>query len=530
MHIRISPSATPLLSLTHVRLPRRAPTGFVPLGRCSIAPRSSRRTIAHAASSFTANFFTPLQPLAFNFFHRTITRNMASTTLDESLVTYLKAHAPNNAGAETDAVKASQALFPEITYTDADKTELGQWLHTASHIASSADDAAKAAERLSSLNTHLSSRTTLLGAKPSVADIAIYQKLAPVVSKWSAEERTGEQGYHHIVRHVDFVQNSPIFGLKVDDKVNIDQDDVVFKIKPVDAKAEKERKKKEKEAAAASAAASGATPTTLTGEQGGQASKSKKDKAQDKVQAAGEAVASAVAGKATSSGPPEGAPTKKKEKKEKQPKPQKTAPVEKPLSPALIDLRVGHILKAETHPNADSLFVSTIACGDAPGTDNTSEYEGQVVRTVCSGLNGLIPLADMQNRKVVTVCNLKPVTMRGVKSCAMVLAASPRVVEGDDAHKGPVELVDPPKESKAGDRVYFEGWEGEPEGVLNPKKKIWETVQPGFTTTAALEVGFDVGVVPQVAGEGEGRKTGIAKLRTKDGLCSVPSLKDAVVR
>jgi aminoacyl tRNA synthase complex-interacting multifunctional protein 1 len=254
-------------------------------------------------------------------------------TIDESLTTFLKTHAPNNAGGETDAVKASQALYPEITYTDAEKTELAQWLITASHIASSSEDAAKASERLSSLNTHLSSRTTLLGAKPSVADIAIYQKLAPVVSKWSAEERTGEQGYHHIVRHVDFVQNSPIFGLKLDDKVNIDQDNVVFKIKPVDAKAEKERKKKEKEAAAANAAASGATATTLTGDagqaaQGGQGGKSKADKAKDKAQAAGEAVASAVVGKpagASSGGPPEGAPTekKKKEKKEKQPKPQK---------------------------------------------------------------------------------------------------------------------------------------------------------------------------------------------------------------
>jgi len=457
---------------------------------------------------------------------------MASSTLDAGLVTFLNTHAPNNVAEETDAVKASQALFPEAAYTDADKQEITQWLASAAHIASSSDDAAKSAERLSSLNTHLASRTTVLGAKPSVADIALYQKLAPVVSKWSAEERTGEQGYHHIVRHVDFVQNSPLFGLKIDDKVNVELDNVIFKIKPVDAKAEKERKKKEKEAAAAAAAGKGATPTTLTGDQGAEAQKSKKEKTKDVAQAAGEAVAATVAGNPTESkkGAPEGAPTQKKEKKKKEPKPQKAAPVEKPLSPALIDLRVGHILKAETHPNADSLFVSTIACGDAPGTDNTSEYEGQIVRTVCSGLNGLIPLADMQNRKIIAVCNLKPVTMRGVKSCAMVLAASPKIKEGEDAHKGPVELVNPPAESKAGDRVFFEGWEGEPEGVLNPKKKVWETIQPGFTTTDGLEVGFDVAEVPLLSGEGPEKKTGVAKLRTKDGLCSVPSLKDAVVR
>jgi aminoacyl tRNA synthase complex-interacting multifunctional protein 1 len=152
------------------------------------------------------------------------------------------------------------------------------------------------------------------------------------------------------------------------------------------------------------------------------------------------------------------------------------------------------------------------------------------VRTVCSGLNGLIPLEEMQNRKIVAVCNLKPVTMRGVKSCAMVLAASPRVVEGEDSHKGPVELVNPPAESAAGDRVYFEGWEGEPEAVLNPKKKIWETMQPGFTTTDALEVRFDVEAVSQLSGEGENKKTGVGKLRTKDGLCAVSTLKGATVR
>jgi aminoacyl tRNA synthase complex-interacting multifunctional protein 1 len=224
-------------------------------------------------------------------------------------------------------------------------------------------------------------------------------------------------------------------------------------------------------------------------------------------------------------------PSKKKEKKEKAPKAPKPAPVEKPLSPSLIDLRVGHILKAVNHPNADSLYVSTIAVGDKPGTDNTSEYEGQIVRTVCSGLNGLIPLEEMQGRKIVAVCNLKPVTMRGVKSCAMVLAASPRPKEGeDDHHKGPVELVDPPAGAQAGERVYFEGWEGEPEPVLNPKKKIWETIQPGFTTTESKEVGFEVGDVPQLAGEGESKKTGLGKLKTKEGNCTVQTLQGATVR
>lgn len=290
------------------------------LARLPYVPSTRLQSTAFTPHTHLAAFFTPLQPLLVNFF-RPALPTMATATLDESLLAFLKTHAPNNAASETDAVKASLALYPSVTYTDAEKAELNQWLTSASHVASEGEDAAKAAERLSSLNTHLASRTTVLGSKPSVADIAVYQKLAPIVSKWSAEERTGEQGYHHIVRHVDFVQNSPLFGLKLDDKVAIDPDNVVFKIKPVDAKAEKERKKKEKEAAAAKAAASGnATPTTLTSEQSA-GDKSKKDKLKDKAQAAGEAVASTVAGKA--GGAPEGAPTQKKEKKPKQPKPQK---------------------------------------------------------------------------------------------------------------------------------------------------------------------------------------------------------------
>ncbi|EON60997.1 hypothetical protein W97_00207 [Coniosporium apollinis CBS 100218] len=463
---------------------------------------------------------------------------MATPSIDESLASLLqKTSLSSEVSSDSDPVKASSALFPDAHYSDAEKSEISQWLITASHIGSPSEDQAKTAERLSSLNTHLSSRTTVLGSKPSIADLALYQHLAPVVSKWSTEERTGEQGYHHIVRFVDFVQDAPVFGLKLPDseKVAIDPNDVKFTIKPIDAKAEKERKKKEKEAAAASAVSSGATPTTLTGSRTpptDSSRKSKKDKTPDTPKDLGDKVGAAVAASPSVpiGQPSAGESSQKKEKKPKQPKPQKAAAPEKPLSPSLIDLRVGHILKAINHPNADSLYVSTIACGDAPGTENTSEYEGQVVRTVCSGLNGLIPLEEMQSRKVVTVCNLKPVTMRGIKSCAMVLAASPRVAEGEDSHGGPVELVNPPEGAEAGERVFFEGWEGEPEPVLNPKKKIWETCQPGFTTTEGLEVGFEVDAVPQLAGEGAEKKTGVAKLRTSKGVCTVKSLKGATVR
>ncbi|KAK4694810.1 hypothetical protein P7C71_g2832, partial [Lecanoromycetidae sp. Uapishka_2] len=406
---------------------------------------------------------------------------MASAPKD--LVSFLHASFPSaipSDTSESDLSNSSHSLYPDATYTDNEKLEISQWLTTSSRLAVRDEDEAKHAERLGSLNVHLSARTTLLGSKPSVADAALYYRLAPAVKKWNPEERTGETGYHHIVRYIDFVQNAPLFGLSIpaDAKVDVDVNDVKFVHKPIDLKAEKERIKKEKAAAAAgSAGAESQTPLVI--------GKGKTDANSTSNKEAAEPAARGADGATPHQGT-------KKEKKEKAPKPQKQAPKETPLSPHLIDLRVGHILKAIPHPDADSLYVSTIACGDPAGTDNTSEHEGQVVRTVCSGLNGLIPLEEMQGRKIVAVCNLKPVKMRGVLSSAMVLAASPRLKEGEeDNHKGPVELVIPPEGAVAGERVIFAGWEGEPEGQLNPKKKVWESLQPGFTTTEGLEVGFE---------------------------------------
>ena len=451
----------------------------------------------------------------------------ASNSSSSALLDFLRNSYPeaiSSSTSEADLPALSHDLFPDTTYTDNEKIEITQWLTTSSRLATSDEDETKHAERLGSLNIHLSTRTTLLGAKPSVADVTLYSRLAPTVKSWSAEERTGEHGYHHIVRFIDFVQNAPLFRLSIndEDKVHIDPNDVKFVHKPLDAKEEKERKKKEK---AAAAAAGGEQKEIAIGKGKGETNgvPSKKDQARNIV-ANGEDKAKGSAAAETVQQP-------KKEKKEKQPKPQKQPPKESPLSPRLIDLRVGHILKAENHPNADSLYVSTIACGDPPGTENTSEYEGQIVRTVCSGLNGLVPLEEMQGRKIVAVCNLKPVTMRGIKSSAMVLAASPRLQEGEeDNHKGPVELVSPPSDAKAGERVVFEGWAGEPEGVLNPKKKVWETLQPGFTTMQGLEVGFDASVVPQLQGEGETQKPTGKLVTSAGGSCTVKSLENAVVR
>jgi hypothetical protein len=59
-----------------------------------------------------------------------------------------------------------------------------------------------------------------------------------------------------------------------------------------------------------------------------------------------------------------------------------------------------------------------------------------------------MPLTGQANAQ----CNLKPVTMRGVKSYAMLLCASSK-----EGKEGGVEFVLPPAGSQPGERIYFEG-------------------------------------------------------------------------
>ncbi|KAJ2002914.1 G4 quadruplex nucleic acid binding protein [Coemansia thaxteri] len=161
----------------------------------------------------------------------------------------------------------------------------------------------------------------------------------------------------------------------------------------------------------------------------------------------------------------------KQAKKEKRPAAAATKEEFK-IVPSLIDLRVGHILEVQKHPDADSLYVEKIDAGESEP------------RTVVSGLVRFIPIEQMQSRDVVLVCNLKPAAMRGVKSYAMVLCAT-----SPDGNN--VEFVEPPKGSKPGDRVYFEGYEdGVPEEVLKPKQKVFETIQPGLFTDDNREAGW----------------------------------------
>jgi len=157
--------------------------------------------------------------------------------------------------------------------------------------------------------------------------------------------------------------------------------------------------------------------------------------------------------------------SKKEQKKQSGNSKSKAAEAE--VSVVKLDIRVGLIRKAEKHPDADSLYVEEIDVGE------------EAPRTVVSGLVKYIPLEEMQNRKVCVLCNLKPVALRGIKSHAMVLAAS-----SDDHTK--VELVEPPVDAAVGERVTFAGYSGEPEASLSGKSKVWEKLAADLHSNGEL--------------------------------------------
>lgn len=87
---------------------------------------------------------------------------------------------------------------------------------------------------------------------------------------------------------------------------------------------------------------------------------------------------------------------------------------------AALELRVGEVTGCEPHPKADRLLVLTVSLG--PET-----------RTVVSGIKEHYAADELVGKRVVVVCNLKPVKLRGIESQGMILA-------GEDA-RGRLALI-----------------------------------------------------------------------------------------
>ncbi|KAJ7670219.1 hypothetical protein B0H17DRAFT_948896 [Mycena rosella] len=347
------------------------------------------------------------------------------------------------------------------------------------------DESKLAAEaELKTLDTHLVPRTYLVSNYLTAADVALYGALHPTIAKL---QPTQYFAHPSVTRYFDHIQAckpvrtaadalAPAFAPVAFD----------FKDAPrVERKVEAPKKKDKKvpdaaEAGTSKAAAPLAEAAASAPAEGKAQKKEKKEKKKD----------GAVADEAGS--------------KKKGGAPAKAAAADdgEPV-PSMIELRVGHIVDIMKHPDADGLYVEQIDIGEETGP-----------RTVVSGLVNYIPIEQMRDKYLVAVCNLKPANMRGVKSFAMVLCATSK--DGKDAG---IELIQPPANSKPGDRIYFEGAEFEdatPIAQLNPKKKIFETIQPGFITLESKEAAW---VNPAT-------KT-VHRIRTREGVCMAPTLVGA---
>lgn len=165
-----------------------------------------------------------------------------------------------------------------------------------------------------------------------------------------------------------------------------------------------------------------------------------------------------------------------------------------------LDLRVGVIRSVTKHETAEKLYCEEIDVGeDAP-------------RAIASGLVPYYTLEEMQNRRLIVVCNLKPRNLVGFKSHGMVLCASKTLEDGTTK----VEFVDPPVNAKAGDRIIGQGLVGEAYTASKcDKSKAFELV------AADLKVNED-GIAHWKA----------IPLVTKDGneLCIAPTVRDAFIK
>ncbi len=110
-----------------------------------------------------------------------------------------------------------------------------------------------------------------------------------------------------------------------------------------------------------------------------------------------------------------------------------------------LEIKVGKIEAVENHPDADQLFVLKVDLGEEES------------RTICAGLRAHLQPADLVDRKVIVLANLKPAVLRGVPSAGMVLAS--------DRNDGAVVPADP-GDAPIGETITVEGIES------NPKKKL----------------------------------------------------------
>jgi len=98
------------------------------------------------------------------------------------------------------------------------------------------------------------------------------------------------------------------------------------------------------------------------------------------------------------------------------------------------DLRVGKILQVSDHPKADKLYILEVDFGQL----------GK--RTIVAGLKKHYEKEQLENKLGIFIVNLEPVTLRGIKSDGMTLAA----VNDDESI---IAILEPNKDIEPGSKI-----------------------------------------------------------------------------
>lgn len=130
-----------------------------------------------------------------------------------------------------------------------------------------------------------------------------------------------------------------------------------------------------------------------------------------------------------------------------------------------LDLRVGKIVEVNKAPDADTLYLTKVDCGEG--------YKREIV----AGLAKFVPAEELTDRLVVVLCNLKASKLRGHLSEGMILCAT-----AADA----VEPIIPPANSAPGELVHCESYDRTPVETPRNKQKLFDPIADGFKTNEEL--------------------------------------------
>ena len=150
-----------------------------------------------------------------------------------------------------------------------------------------------------------------------------------------------------------------------------------------------------------------------------------------------------------------------------------------------LDLRVGKILSAEDHPDAEKLFVLKVDIGE------------EAPRQIVAGLRAYYSKEQMVGRKMILVSNLKPAKLRGLMSQGMLLAADDESIGGTS-----VQLLKPSKDIPVGTKMNC-GLENSSAAIeykdFQKVKMIVSKISSGKILCNSMSMGLPAGSPERVA-------------------------------